>query len=139
MPDPIVQPPDATPESPPPDPRMADLERDLQAARDALANAQRDHAIERALIQAGALDLAAATALAQAAHAGALASGDAPDPARIVLDLRRAHPALFASPTPRATALRHADPPDPVCDALDAARASGDRRTLLNYLRLKRA
>lgn len=128
---------------PTPDTRLADLERqlaertaELAQAREALDAAERRRTIAEHLAQSDAIDLEAAALLTELA----VASMPEPDVAAAVADLRRRKPFLFRtparstamSPEPRATA------PDPLADAADAARTTGDRRALLDYLRLRR-
>lgn len=117
--------------------RAAQLERQLAETRETLDAAERRRAISEGLAQAQALDLETAALLTEAAVAQ-MAEADV---GAAIADLKRRKPFLFRqaprpgamSPAPRAAA-----PRDTLADAASAARDSGDRRALLEYLRLRR-
>ncbi len=122
--------------------RAAELETKLKAAEAELGRAraeltatERRHALQRELVQAGALDLDVAAFLAEAAVAGQ----EKPDIAGAIADVRRRKPYLFrAAPRSGVMGPGGAEPPAPLEDAAAAARTTGDRRALLRYLRLRR-
>jgi hypothetical protein len=118
---------------------MADLERQLGRARADLAAAQRAGLLRSMLAEAGAVDVDAAQALIEPG----LASQDQPDVAAAVRDLRRRKPRLFAVPPASAAGVMGADPraagPSTADLLAEAAARTGDRRTLLGYLRARRA
>ncbi|MBX3364479.1 MAG: hypothetical protein KF866_06920 [Phycisphaeraceae bacterium] len=123
---------------------VLELERRLAEARAALALAENEREATRAeldraqrrldaailLHQADAIDLAEALGHVEQALA------DAP-PAVAVAELRERSPALFAS-MPGATSLPFFRSGDGVDHLREQARASGDRRILLRYLRARR-
>lgn len=114
--------------------KLAGAERALGETRTALDAAERRRSIERELAGARAVDLETAVVLAEAA----LAAQDHPDIPRTVADLRRRKPFLFAEGTPGAMGAVPPAAPGGARDAAAEARATGDRRALLRYLRLKR-
>jgi len=121
--------------------QVDELQRSIADAREALDNAERRHRIDLSLIEAGAIDLESARLLTEIA----VAHMAEPDIAEAVADLRRTKPFLFrARPAPgSAGATMSPAPtstPDPelACAAEDAAR-TGDRKSLLRYLRARRA
>ena len=113
--------------------RLAEAER---RATDALAELQRvrlEREIDRELLRAGAADVEAArNALGDIAPDGVAAA---------VADLRRSKPALFARRegvrASAASVARHGA--GSIEELAAAARATGDRRLLLRYLRRRRA
>lgn len=118
------------------DSRVAELEAALGRAREALDHAERRHAIDLELIRAGVVDMDVARLMTELAVAGM----DKADVGHAVSDLRRRKPFLFrrvVSPGVMA----------PLTDAEGGERESlareaeetGDRRTLLRYLRARRA
>lgn len=108
----------------------------LEKARAELSASERRRTIERELAAAGAIDLEAASAVFGARHADIAAPGIA----QAVGDLKRAKPFLFRAPPARPSAMSAAadTAPDPAASAREHARATGDRRSLLSYLRLRR-
>lgn len=114
---------------------LAALRGELDAARQQLQRTERRQRIDQLLIESDAIDLQAARLLTEAA----IAEMDDADVAAVVDDLRRHKPYLFRrreeagamSPRPRG-----AEPSD---EAAAHAAATGDRRDLLRYLRLRRA
>ncbi len=99
----------------------------------ALAAQQRTHRLDIELMTAGAIDVDAARLLAQAA------CGDDPDISKAVSDLKQDKPFLFRTrPQPPGAMGAAAQPDDPLMRVAEHARSTGDRRSLLHYLRLKR-
>ncbi len=109
---------------------------ELGEARRSLEEAERRRGIDQLLVEADAIDLEAARLLTEAA----VAQMDDADVAEVVDDLRRHKPYLFRrtdsvgamSPRPRR------DDGGPADEAAAMALASGNRRDLLRYLRLRR-
>lgn len=118
------------------------LETELSTSRTALAHAQQQRDLDRALFTAGATDLDAARTLAEKA----ISEGH--DIPKAVAHVRQRTPSLFRPPTPPATnaargatlapAPSHAPPTSDLESAQRAASTTGDRRDLLRYLRLRR-
>ncbi len=121
---------------------VEDLRRQLGDSRDRLETLERRTRLDAVLADAGADDLDAARTLAEAA----LASMETPDPRKAVDELRRRKPYLFHTHAPAASVMgpRVDDPAHgpgtlpTVEHAAQQARATGDRRDLLAYLRLRR-
>lgn len=113
------------------------LERELNVARKTIDALERREKISDRLRQAGAIDLEVARLLTEVA----IADMEEPDVRLAVEDLRRHKPYLFATrSTPlsqRSMGARH-DAADPADDAAARAGQSGDRRDLMDYLRLRR-
>jgi multidrug efflux pump subunit AcrA (membrane-fusion protein) len=136
---PNTPPPTAAADNPTPPP--ADLQRQLDEARATITALERRQRIDAQLAQADASDLEAARLLTEAA----VAQMDDPDVELAVRDLREHRPYLFhrrppTAPPPPAGSPEPEDgaDPDPATHAAAEARATGDRRDLLRYLRLKR-
>lgn len=127
--------------------RVAELEAALERAQRELAHRDRQEALERELTGLGVVDLEIGVALAERI----LENGDEPDAERAAARLRARKPFLFAergaeSPARRASSAmavgavgavgdgRYAD----LEELADGARATGDRRELLRYLRARR-
>lgn len=116
--------------------RVAELEAALGRAREALDHAERRHAIDLELIRAGVVDMDVARLMTELAVAGM----EKADVAHAVSDLRRRKPFLFRRGTSPGVMA-------PLAEALGGERESlareaaetGDRRTLLRYLRARRA
>ncbi len=122
--------------------QVGDLERSIAEAREALDNAERRHRIDLSLIEAGAIDLESARLLTELA----VTHMPGKDIGAAIADLRRTKPFLFRSRTaPNSGATMSAGPagtpgapgPELSAAAEDAAR-SGDRKSLLRYLRARR-
>ncbi len=116
---------------------LEETRSELAKARDELRGTVQSIAIDRALIEAGATNLA--TARAKLGDA----SGSAP--AEAVAALKAKEPALF-TPRARVSPGLSTSTPRPSDDASRAhtrtvatRAASGDRRALLDYMRLRRA
>lgn len=123
---------------------LTDARRELDSLRAALDSAERRRAVERALLEADAIDLETATLLTEAA---VTARSDTQTPATdadigaAVADLRRRKPFLFARRTPR-TGTMAPKPANPNANTLALTRdqaAAGDRSALLRYLKLRRS
>ena len=119
------------------------LERTLEGAREALDASERRREIDLALASADAVDLETARLLTEVA----VASMEAPDVAAVVSDLRRRKPFLFradADPrggSPGASAAMSAGAPTGAPgleDEAERAARSGDRASVLRYLRARR-
>lgn len=117
---------------------LAEARKELDALKAALDAAERRRAIERALLEADAIDLETASLLTESAVAGAPAPGAAI--AGAVADLKRRKPFLFARRAPRSATMapRGAPASDPLALSREHAAATGDRASLLRYLRLRR-
>jgi hypothetical protein len=115
--------------------RLTELDKQLADSKAALATLERKRAIERELVEQGTIDLEAAGLLAEAAVAG-LADPNLPG---AIAELKRRKPHLFRPAAP-AGAMSSAPgaPAPPLEEAAATARATGDRRALLSYLRLRR-
>ena len=127
--------------------RLGDLERELgelrsayDASQEAITALERRERIDALLTESDTVDLEAARLLTEVAVAGM----DEPDVGAAVADLRRHKPYLFdrgGVGLPSAMGPREPEHnnPDPAADAADQARATGDRRDLLRYLRMRRS
>lgn len=130
-------------EQPPADPRLAELQARFDQAQSALdetrnqlASLERRQEIDRALVEADAVDLEAARLLTEVA-VGVM---DKQDVQTAVDELKRRKPFLFRRTAPREGAMspKPRRPVSPAEDAAGEAAASGNRRDLLRYLRLRR-
>jgi hypothetical protein len=125
-------------------PSETDPAAELAAARTLAAEVRLERDAQQALFAAGILDLETGVALVKQRIAAAPDPAAAPDIAAIVKSIRTAKPALFKpapARTPSATLAPAptADPRTDLARAADAARSTGDARSLMSYLRLKRA
>ncbi len=116
--------------------QLAHAQQELARAREALDASERRRRIERELTQEGVIDLETAVLLADATIG---ANPDA-DVRAAVQDIKRRKPFLFRfAPRPASMAPRETHNPAAALEsAARQARASGDRGSLLSYLRLKR-
>lgn len=116
--------------------RLAELEKQLDEAKQAAGRAELRSRLEREAQALDAVDVETVVLLAQAALAGM----DAPDVGAVLRDLKRRKPFLFrAGAQPAAMAPDAGSGEDlALARALDEARASGDRQALLRYLRMRR-
>ncbi len=122
--------------------KLASALEDLEAAREALDASERKRQIECCLAEAGAVDVAAARLLTEAA----VEEMDAPDVALAIEDLKRTKGWLFRHPhgwpAQGAGSVMSGRPAERWCgaleDAAEEAAVTGDRGALLRYLRLKR-
>lgn len=116
--------------------RLAELEKQLEEARKSIGQAELRSRLEREAQALDAIDSETVVLLAQAALAGM----DAPDAGAVLRDLKRRKPFLFRNAAqPSAMAPQGPSGEDAaLARALEEARASGDRRALLQYLRMRR-
>jgi hypothetical protein len=114
--------------------KLTTLEGTLKQTQEALTSVKRSHEIDLALLSADAVDMEATRLLTESA----LAQMETPDVRKAVATLRERKPFLFHQrPQPRALSagLKH----NPTLDEVaHHARTTGDRRSLLDYLRAKR-
>lgn len=117
---------------------LAELEQTLSETRAALDDAERRSEIERQLVEADAVDLETARLLTEAS-VGQMGEADVSE---AVAELKRTKPFLFKKAArSQASAMSGAlecGRCDELQNAAESARATGDRRTLLRYLRLRR-
>ncbi|MEM8782065.1 MAG: hypothetical protein AAGE65_04325 [Planctomycetota bacterium] len=116
--------------------RVDELTRALADNEQTIAALERRQRIDAELAKADAVDFDVVRLLTEAA----VSAMDEPDVAEAVDDLRRHKPYLFRL---RGRAARNMGPTpqdlaSPLEDAAERAIASGDRRDLLQYLRLRR-
>lgn len=113
---------------------------ELTDLRDRASKLERRGAIERGLAQAGAIDTESLALLVESR----LEADDDATPQRVIARLQRERPALFRASSARASAMSPSHPSQgapgrAVVDrAHEDARATGDRRALMKYLRLRR-
>jgi len=121
--------------------RIGALETQLSQAHEALDASERQRSIDLALIEADAVDVETARLLTEIA----VTQMDEPDVALAVSDLRDRKPFLFrraqasgvSSMSVRGVAGNDGSA-GALEDAAEAAMASGDRASLLAYLRMRR-
>jgi len=140
MPQAPTSPPDPSTDPAPPDVHaleheLATLRDTLAQAREALDHAERRHLIEIELLRADAVDLETARLLAVAAVENAPTT----DIPKVVASLRERKPFLFRRIHPPSAMARAVIPTTPADQAAADARATGDRRALLRYLKARRA
>lgn len=116
---------------------VGELERELALAKEALANEQRRHLVERLLFASSVLDVDAARGLVEKAMEGGL------EMKKAVAQVRQRSPQLFKSAASvrggaMAPAARTHGPSGELEVAQREALAGGDRKALLRYLRLRR-
>ena len=115
--------------------RAKELETKVTELSESLTSVERKRQIDMELVQAEAVDLEAARMLTEAA----VAQMSAPDVIKAVADLKKRKPFLFR---PRRTTSGMSaavkDAGSELVEIADHARATGDRRALLQYLRSKR-
>ncbi|MEX2212936.1 MAG: hypothetical protein WD768_02335 [Phycisphaeraceae bacterium] len=118
--------------------QMKSMESELAQQRQVIESLERRQKIDAILADADAVDLEVARLLTESA----VEAMDEPDVAAAVQELRRMKPYLFRrSATPGAAAMAAKSrqlTSAPASEAADEAAASGDRRDLLRYLRLRR-
>lgn len=113
---------------------------ELTDMRDRASRLERRGAIERGLARAGAIDTESLALLVESRLEG----DDDATPQRVIAQIQRERPALFRASSARASAMSPSHPSQgapgrAVVDrAHDDARATGDRRALMKYLRLRR-
>lgn len=116
--------------------REAELEAALGKAREALDHAERRHAIDLELLRAGVVDIEVARLMTELAVAGM----EKADVAHAVADLRRRKPFLFRRvPVPGLMGPLTETGGGERESLAREAEETGDRRTLLRYLRARRA
>lgn len=118
--------------------RLAQAEAELSKAKAAAEFSDQRRRIERALADAGAIDVDVACVIAENAIAR-----DKGTVTEAVAALKKSKPFLFRAPgaAPRSSAMSAVAPqgaPETLADLANTARA-GDRSSLLRYLRAKRA
>jgi hypothetical protein len=116
--------------------KLTTLSDTLKQTQEALVTTQRKHQIDMELVHADAVDLEAARLLTESA----LAHGETQDVPTIVADLKQRKPFLFRAKRPPASSMSASGKPTPptLDEVADHARTTGDRRSLLRYLRAKR-
>lgn len=127
----------AEPTEPTAEQQLAALQSELDETRAALDQAERRHRMDALLIESEVVDLEAARLLTELA----VGQMDEPDIDLAVSELRERKPYLFARAPVAGGAMspRSATRPADSREALaTAAATSGDRRTLLKYLRARR-
>lgn len=127
--------------------RLDDAQRALAERDDAIDQLERRHRLERLLIDAEAVDIEAATLLAQIAMNDAIdPDGNPPSEADIVDQMKVNRPFLFGPreasnhpPLPNGATLaqEHAEI-SALERAAEEAASTGDRNALLRYLRIRR-
>lgn len=112
--------------------KLAAAEKSLSETREALNASERKREVECELAFQGAIDIQAASLLMEAT------ATTKPDIRAAIAELKRGKPYLFRT-LPRASAMSGVVEEAPSLDkAAGEARASGDRRALLRYLRMRR-
>lgn len=114
--------------------RVEELEDQLEKAGRDLEESRRRREVERLLTDAGALDVEAAALLVERTVEGQ----SEPDLAGAVRELRRNKPALFRASGASAMSGRVEGCGGELEELAEHAAATGDRRQLLRYLRLRR-
>ncbi len=125
--------------------QVADFRAKLEQAQAALAKEQQARLIDRALAGAGAIDPEVASLMLDSMLATRPDTGT--NIAPLIDELRASKPFLFesalpprTSPTPSAMSpALSTTPSDSLADLAIKARTTGDRRSLLAYLRARRA
>lgn len=118
--------------------KLKNVEAELSKTQQTIAYLERRQKIDALLADADAVDFEVARLLTEAA----VETMDEPDVALAIEDLRRGKPYLFrqraaASAAAMSARARGGVSPSTI-EAAQAAAASGDRRDLLQYLRLRR-
>ncbi|MEO0513647.1 MAG: hypothetical protein AAF108_12275 [Planctomycetota bacterium] len=116
--------------------RFTRLQSQLDDSRQTITSLERRQKIDALLTDSNAIDLEAARLLTEIS----VSQMDEPDVASAVNELRRQKPYLFRRPrgTIDSAMAPHVDPPAPERLAAERAAVTGDRRDLLDYLRLRR-
>jgi hypothetical protein len=127
--------------------RAAALEKELVAARAELQQERLTRQMENELRRASAIETEAATALLRERVRAAQEAGKEVDVRGLVAEMKKTTGVLFGggaktqvSPPSGATGAARSERTsvEAATQAAEAARASGDRRALLRYLRLRR-
>ncbi|MEM9881677.1 MAG: hypothetical protein AAF800_02020 [Planctomycetota bacterium] len=116
--------------------QFAGLKDDLEASRQTITLLERRQKIDALLAGSDAVDLEAARLLTEVV----VGQMDEPDVEEAVRELRRQKPYLFRRPVRSAPTAMSPDVEEPhdASAAAERAAATGDRRDLLDYLRLRR-
>ncbi|MEO1235565.1 MAG: hypothetical protein AAFX76_02125 [Planctomycetota bacterium] len=116
--------------------RFGQLQRQLDESRQTIVALERRQKIDALLTDSDAIDLEAARLLTEVS----VSQMDEPDVDAAVSELRRQKPYLFRRRSPRSGSAMAPRVETPAEEELAAERAaaSGDRRDLLDYLRLRR-
>ena len=115
--------------------QLDEISGSLQRSEETITALERRQRIDALLSEADAVDLDAARLLTEAA----VAQMDEPDVATAVDDLQRHKPYLFRQISRSATAMGLAEDEGYAAhEAAEQAAATGHRRDLLRYLRLRR-
>jgi hypothetical protein len=118
---------------------LESLTTELAKAREMIASLERRQRIDTLLAESDAVDLDVARLLTEAA----VQQMSEPDVKLAIDDLKKHKPYLFRrgfSPSPSAAAMgARTTTPTPVAEAAETAAATGNRRDLLRYLRLRRS
>lgn len=119
--------------------KLKNVENELNKTQQTIAHLERRQKIDALLADADTMDFEVARLLTEAA----VESMDEPDVALAIADLRRGKPYLFrqrAAASAAAMSARTRGNASPsTIEAAQVAAASGDRRDLLQYLRLRRS
>lgn len=116
--------------------RVADLEARLAAARESLTQSERRRDVYRLLVESGATDAQASSALVMERIAGVAE----PDLADEVRALKRRKPGLFNRTSPPSSmGGRESDPPPSPAETAATDARSGGRAALLRYMRARRS
>jgi hypothetical protein len=110
---------------------------ELRRTRTQLESVERRQRIDQLLIESDAVDLEAARLLTELA----VSRMEPADVKLAVDDLKKRKPFLFRRPAPAISSMAarpRGDAPAQLADIAQAAAATGDRRQLLKYLRLRR-
>ncbi len=114
---------------------MRELEAEVERLREQLAASERRRRIDQLLVEGEAIDVEAARLLTESA----LAQMDEADVDAAVEELKRRKPYLFRRRRTASGAMAaHPRGEAPLDESAAEAAASGDRRDLLRYLRLRR-
>jgi hypothetical protein len=116
--------------------QVAALQRQIDESRQTVTALERRQKIDALLTDSDAIDLEAARLLTEIS----VSQMDEPDVAAAVGELRRQKPYLFRHrPGPNDSAMgQRLEPAAPEALAAERAVTTGDRRDLMDYLRLKR-
>lgn len=119
--------------------RFTQMQSQLDSSQETITALERRQKIDALLSDSDAIDLEAARLLTEIS----VSQMDEPDVSAAVSDLRRQKPYLFrhrSAPADSAMSPRIETPGHPTThDAAERAAATGDRRDLLDYLRLRRS
>ena len=116
----------------------AELDRaraELTAVKDQLAAAERQREMDRELTAAGAIDTETVSMLVEAM----VARGEAQSVVEAVGRIRQRKAFLFTSSRSAGAMGRRVESTDALEGAADVARRAGDRRSLMQYLKVRRS